>query len=951
MPTKRIVYCDTLQTKAMKKTILSILLICLAFYCHSQGTLTGKIIDSSSNKPLALATVSVFKAADTVLLTYRLSNPDGELKVPGLPLNIECRVVISFSGYGVYRKEFTLISEKNTVDIGTIYILPDTKSLDEVLVVAERPPVIIKKDTIEFNASAFKTLPNALVEDLLKKLPGVQVDRDGNIMVGGRPVNRILVDGKTFFGDDPKMATRNLPANAIDKVQVTDDKDEMLRNGDDNMNNVGKVINITLKKGVKKGWFGKLYAGAGTENLYEAGGIANIYRDTMQLSVLGYMNNMNKAGFSYTELMQAGGFEKNRSNSNGNSISIWNNSSGGSSISLNGINFGGIQQGGGVSTSKGAGFNLNHAPNLKRSFYLQYFHGNVVVDRTTQSNMRQFASDTVTDNSTLLTGDVITNAHNIGIGARLKPDSVTNILINANYQLANVDESRFSDIISRSNKAGDISSGDVDQDNRGRTRYYRHNISVNLLSKTKKGRRFTVNQSLDLNNRFNNNITESDLRFIYPNIYDSMNAQLRREAIKRIDGNLNFNFSEPIAKQWTIRIGGRYEYGRLNNDIGTFNKNGGSEFTELNPAFSSLFNRSSHRIIFNPGLEFKWKDLAITPSVRAMFQDIDNKLLSTSTSIRQRQNNILPSLQVVYKQLSFYYSKDVQLPGYTYLIPVVDNSNSYYVIKGNTALEPSVRDNFSINYNLNNTKRNLFANVYMNAAFVNKDFIQSITLDRGIQTSVPVNANGTQYFYSYFSVNKQYKRNPRFIFSWSTGGNININRNRMFFNEVASWQRSFNLNVWLGVNLNWNDKVELNSTYGPAYNFTRYTSKQFPEIDIKYHWLENELILRWPKRVIWETQTNYTFNSGAPQGTPKGILRWNAAVNFTMLKDEAGVLKISVFDILDRNRNITSYTYRNVLFQSQTNALPQYFMATFTYNVRAAGVKKKVGGRERLFFF
>src|SRR5262245_36280892 len=322
----------------MKKTfLLPALLICLSTLSWSQGTLKGKIADSVSKKPLGLATVTVFKAADTSIITYRLSTPDGDFKVPGLPLDVNCRVVISYSGYSVFRKEFTITASQNTLDIGTISLPPDTKTLDEVLVIAERPPVIIKKDTIEFNATAFKTLPNALVEDLLKKLPGVMVDKDGNITVNGKLVNRILVDGKTFFGDDPKMATRNLPANVIDKVQVTDDKEELMRNGDDNLNNVGKVINITLKKGVNKGWFGKISAGKGTGDLYETGGIANIFRDTLQVSVLGYMNNINRTGFSYSELMSAGGFDRIRSNSASNSTSVWNNN-GGNGISINGIN-------------------------------------------------------------------------------------------------------------------------------------------------------------------------------------------------------------------------------------------------------------------------------------------------------------------------------------------------------------------------------------------------------------------------------------------------------------------------------------------------------------------------------------------------------------------------------------------------------------------------------------
>ncbi len=271
----------------MKKTILfaaAILFFCIASW--SQGILKGKITDSATAKPLGFATVTVFKAADTAIITYRLSTPDGDFRVPGIPFDVNCRVVISYSGYSIFRKEFVITASQATLDIGMVPLPTDAKTLDEILVYAERPPVIMKKDTIEFNASAFKTLPNALVEDLLKKLPGVMVDKEGNIVVNGKPVNRILVDGKTFFGDDPKMATRNLPANVIDKVQVTDDKEELMRNGDDNLNNVGKVINITLKKGVKKGWFGKLYAGGGTGELYEAGGIANVYRDTLQVSVL-----------------------------------------------------------------------------------------------------------------------------------------------------------------------------------------------------------------------------------------------------------------------------------------------------------------------------------------------------------------------------------------------------------------------------------------------------------------------------------------------------------------------------------------------------------------------------------------------------------------------------------------------------------------------------------------
>lgn len=940
-------------TKAMQKTTLLLFaLCCLCSYTWSQGILTGKIADSSSQKPLGLATVTVFKAADTALITYRLSTPDGDFRVPGLPFDVNCRVVISFSGYGIYRKEFTITAAQPALNIGTIHMTTDAKSLDEVLVIAERPPVTVRKDTIEFNASAFKTLPNALVEDLLKKLPGVQVDADGNITVNGKPVNRLLVDGKVFFGDDPKMATRNLPANIIDKVQVVDDKEELLRNGDDNLNNVGKVINITLKKGVKKGWFGKLYAGGGSDSRYEAGGIANIFRDTLQLSVLGYMNNLNRPGFSYGELMQTGGFQRNRSNTLSNNTSVWSNGSG-SGISINGVNFGGVQSYGGISTSKGAGFNMNHAPNTRNSFFAQYFYGNVIIDRQTLTNLNQYNADTVVNTNTLLTGGVITHAHNMGIGARLKPDSVTNIVFNANYTIGMQDEDRISDITSNNNKLGPLSNGDITQFNDDKLHYYRHALSITRLSKTKNGRRFSLTHNLDRNNKYNDYTTESDIRFLYPSAFDSLYAQLRKERIPRTDANVVINYSEPLIKQFTLRAGARYEYGRLHNSIKTFNRNGASQkYDMFNSSLSSDFERTSNRFLATAGVEFKWKDLAITPFVRALFQHVTNDLASLPSPIRQKQSGILPALAIVYKQLNFNYGKEVVLPSYINLIPVNDNTNPYFISKGNAGLQPLERNTLSVNYYFNDTKKSLNAGGYVSASFTQHDIVQSITVDdRGIQTTMPVNANGSRNYNMNFNINKQYKNNQRFIFSWNTGNYLGYTHNKLLYNGETSWQTTVNYGHWVGSGLNWNDKVEWNISYSINYNFTDYTNPVFKPLKVTSHWLSNEIVVRWPKHIIWETQCAYSYNSSIPAGRPRDAIRWNGAVNITMLKDERGVLRLSVYDLLNQNNSIWVNANRNTVTTTQNNVLSQYFMATFTYNMRAVGASKKVGGRDRFFLF
>ncbi len=650
------------------------------FAVAQSGSISGKITDTSFKKIMPLATVTVFKAADTAIVTYRLSNEKGEFKIPNLPFDIPLRFMVSFSGYEAYRKDFILSATKNSLVFDSVTLKSTFKQLDEVMVISERPPVVIKQDTIEFNASAFKTLPNALVEDLLKKLPGVQVDADGNITVNGKVVNRILVDGKTFFGEDPKMASKNLPANIIDKVQVVDDKEQMLRNGDDNMNNVGKVVNITLKKGVKKGWFGKVYAGSGTEKVYEAGGIANIFRDTMQLSVLGYANNLNRPGFSYSDLSQAGGFQRNSSLTGNSSTNTSNSSSGSSSITINGVNFGGTRNGG-VATSKGAGFNLNHAPSTKKSFFAQYFYGNVLTEKQRLSEISQYNADTTFKNNTLLNSDIINNNHNIGIGAKLKPDSVTTFIASANYTIGLSNENRNSFINTNNNQIGALSNGNIGQINQSNTYNFRENISYTKLSKTKAGKRFTIQQNLNINNRFNNYLTNSTTHYTYPSTYDSLLKQLRDEALPQLSNVASLSYSEPFNKLLTLRLGSRYDYTKLTNGITTFNANTlNKKYDVINLLQTSNFWRESHRIYISTGLEFKiLKDFTITPTARFLSQHVNNYLLS-SPKIEQHQTNILPSLNIVYKQLSASYSKDVVLPGYTYLIPISDNTNPYYEV-------------------------------------------------------------------------------------------------------------------------------------------------------------------------------------------------------------------------------------------------------------------------------
>lgn len=934
----------------MKKIVLAALAVLLAQVALAQGSITGKLYDSGTKKPLYLSTITVYKASDTSIVTYRLSDKDGIFKVPGLPLNIPLRALVTFSGYEVMRKDFTLTQDSSNFNVDTLWMVPNATSLDEVLVIAERPPMSIKKDTIEFNAAAFKTLPNALVEDLLKKLPGVTVDKQGNISVNGKRVNRIMVDGKTFFGDDPKMATRNLPSNVIDKVQVTDDKEELLRNGDDNVNNVGKVINLTFKKGVKKGVFGKAYAGGGTEGRYEAGAIANTFRDTLQVSVLGYTNNLNRPGFSFSELLQTGGMQRNSDVNSSRSVSIWNNSNGGSGIKINDINFGGITEYGGVSTSSGLGINLNHSPNTKKSFFGQYFYGNVKVDSDRDGYTEYNNSDTVLRRTEKQDEDVVINAHNIGLGAKLKPDSVTNLVAGANLMLGNTAHEKTMLINNTHSVSGELSDGQINVDRKNISKNYSHYINFNKLSKTKKGRRFNLNHNFSWKLRDNEALTNSMVNYKYPSTIDSAFDQRRDEYIPTLTTSISGNYSEPLSKRWSARVDARYGYEHLRNTISTYDLGSGSPVK--NNGLSNEFNRTSNTFSTSAGLEYKYKKLTITPRVRYQWQHFENRLASLDKAIEQKLNTVLPELGIVYGNLNINYAKEIILPDYKYLIPVFDNTNPYIINNGNPNLLPAVSHSVRLNINNYDPKTRLNIWGWGRAATTENDVIQNlIQQSNGTQIIQPINAKRGKSIAGNAGVNKENKFSQKFTMTSNVGFWYEYKENFFSYNSALSKQFNNNLNLWGGVGFNWNDVFELNNNFNYSFQKVRNSnSKMFKTYSANDWEISSEQILRWPKHVIFENNIAYVRNNAFVSSALREFVRWNAAINITMLKNEAGVLRLGVTDILRKINNTNVFMSQNMLSYNSANFLGNYYMATFTYNMRPSGAKKKVGGQS-LFLF
>lgn len=344
----------------LKKIILTVFILS-AFCVFSQNTfkISGKVLEKSSQAPLESATIYLTTVKDSTIVDYTISDKNGNFTLIAKKTDNPINFKISYNGYKNFTKTLDNILQEN--NLGTIELVENANQLDEILLKGEIPPIRIKKDTLEFNAGSFKVNQDANVEALLKQLPGVEIDEAGKITVNGKEVNNILVNGKPFFGKDGKIATQNLPADMIDKVQITDTKTKSEELSGDASSSNESTINLTIQEDKNKGLFGKAMAGKGSDDRYESSLLFNYFKDVQKISILGSSNNINSVGFSMDEIFDNMGGGRNNS--------IWTNDDG--SFGVNGRQFGG---GNGITQSNMIGINyadelLNKKVDTNGSYY------------------------------------------------------------------------------------------------------------------------------------------------------------------------------------------------------------------------------------------------------------------------------------------------------------------------------------------------------------------------------------------------------------------------------------------------------------------------------------------------------------------------------------------------------------------------------------------------------
>ena len=407
--------------------LIAFFFISTTAFSQKNGSIKGTMQDTLAMQPVAGATLTVMLRKDSSLVSFSMTDNNGNFEIKGLG-NGDYRLLITHVNYHNSNKYFSITEDKKQIDLGKLVLHDAAKVLAEVVVSAEAPPVTLVGDTIQYNAGSFKVQPNASVEDLLKKLPGVKVEKDGTVKAQGEKVNKVLVDGKEFFGNDPKIATRNLPADAVDKVQVYDKQSDQAQLTGFDDGNSEKTINLKLKKDKKKGLFGKAMAGYGTNDRYEGRFNINSFKGARQFSAIGMANNDNAEGFSFMDMLNfSGELSRLRQGGSGGNINITMNSDDASS-------FGGLGgNSNGITATRGGGINYNNIIGTKTDFQSNYFYS-YYNPNTDKSIQRQyFLSDSSYFSNQNALSDNIVSSHRLNLNADIILDSFHSIKITPSF--------------------------------------------------------------------------------------------------------------------------------------------------------------------------------------------------------------------------------------------------------------------------------------------------------------------------------------------------------------------------------------------------------------------------------------------------------------------------------------------------------------------------------------
>jgi hypothetical protein len=942
----------------MKKLYLLLLAVtAFGFNSYAQkvnGSIKGVLQDSTA-QPLSDATVSVMRLKDSSLISFTVSQRNGSFEIKNIEAG-EYNIMASFAGMQTLKKKFVISPAAQSVDFGVLQLGRNYKMMDEI-VVTDDAPVKIKGDTIEFKADAFKsTKPNATVEDLLKRIPGVDVDKEGGVKAQGETVQKVYVDGKEFFGTDPKLATKNLTQDMVESVQVFDDMSEQAKFTKIDDGSRSKAINIKLKKDKKHGTFGRATAGIGTNDRYDASLSVNRFNGNRQISVLGAANSLNKQGFAFSDVVSGMGM---------GSLGGGGNFGGGGGRGF--VSGGGGSSSSGIASpiSLGVNYRDNWGPKIDMSGSLFGSKTNTELDR------RSYRQSTYADLDSFSNDDSYRHSNNVNENVRFnfrmeyKMDSMNSLLYYPSFTLQHSEGHSVDTIATFSAKGNNPFYKSLTRKNYNDNDRDGSTMNQNLLFRhrfNKPGRTFTVGLTSTLNHSEGKGSNYTPYDYYQPDghLYDSkVIDQNSSQVIKAFNNTLSTSYTEPIGRNKLIEVNYAYTNNQSTSDRKTFDYNPSSgKHDMVNSQSTNYFENGyiSHRI----GTNFRVQQKKFNAQIGMGVQE--NELSSRSvraltgkdSTVKESFQNLYPTASFNYnftrnKSLRFNYRGRTNQSSISQLQDVPDFSNAFQVTIGNPFLDQEFTNTFNATYNTFNMLNFRFFSANLNYSQTANKIVDRIdplpkklanpadTSTAGKTLTTPINMNGAYSSSAFVTLGFPFK-NPKLKgSSINATTSVTYNQDVSMFYGKTNYTDVLNVSQTLGVNYTWKEKIDLSLRGNLSHNNAKYD--QQPANNTKY-WTQiysADMTFTLPKNFVFNVDFDYSITTGRAEGYNQSIPMLNSYLSKLLFKNKAGEIRLSAKDIMNQNQSLTRNTGPNYVEDVRTNVIQRYFMLSFTYNLNRMG--------------
>lgn len=932
-------------------------------------TIQGTVLDSL-NQPMAAATVFLLEPIDSTMASYTYSDQKGFFKLAPV-VNKDYIVKINYLGHLPYEKPIKGHSSPeigDVIDLGKIILRPIDQQLFEVIIKEARAPMMIKGDTIEYDASKFKVPPGATVEDLLRRLPGVDVGSDGSVSSEGKDVTKVTVDGKRFFSDDPKMATKNLPAEGVSKVQIFDQKIENKDLQSNSASSAEKTMNLEMKEEYKKGQFGKITAGIGTKKTWELKGNANRFDKKYQLGVIANANNTGRNGLGwndYSDFTGSNSFNMGDQDfgfdaQNNGMLFIINDdadeleSSLRSSFSRRGSRGGG--QGSGFPHNYTSGINLNYNPKKTELNTVYLYNNNQLESATDSKSTKQFSDSQINTTDQAMSDNKKQN-HRLQFSTKTVIDSTHTINFESVFLHTNTNniESSAPQTFNENNEL--VSSSFYDNHTEKKGNGILNKFSYILSPKKDKwdfGLRLVQSyQTID------NNLQNQSKLSTYVDSLQSFATDSLLQEISKGDIHENYRgsamFAYKIAKNINWKTFTNINYIRKNTENEVFSKT-----TENLPFVAdSLLTRNFElqvlRSRLGSGFTYSKDGLGITIGMAAIqirqIGDFKQPLLAMNQNLR---NDKTFYFYTPHLSLGWEINRQTTIDaGYDYSIteapasklqPFLNNTNPLRTSIGNPNLSPEKKHTIKSSLWMNRPAKFFNFNLTVTASKANDAIINYETVSENLATHVlPINGDGVYAFSIYNGMGFPIIKSKLTGNFWN---NLNFTKSYAYVNNEKNTTMNQSISIALRLNYTIGDIATISSRINISPGQLKYDNAPSQNQKTLNQEYALELNTRIIKRVYFNSSFNYEITQNDRYGLRNEIPILNSSIYMLLLKGNKAEIRFSAYDMLDKRRDVQQNSSINEYSYSTTPTLSRYFMVSASYNIHGieANVKK---GRNR----